>query len=85
MTNYGPSAANDVQVVDALPANVSLVRVTLPSRFPFHTLDNLVLSPHRAGWLSAAEDNRLTMLAELLNAAAAGQPMPSKVDKDLGY
>lgn len=58
---------------------------TPPSRFPFHTLDNLVLSPHRAGWLSAAEDNRLTMLAELLNAAAAGQPMPSKVDKVLGY
>jgi phosphoglycerate dehydrogenase-like enzyme len=58
---------------------------TQPSRFPFHTLDNVVLSPHRAGWLSAAEDNRLTMLAELLNAAAAGQPMPSKVDKDLGY
>jgi phosphoglycerate dehydrogenase-like enzyme len=58
---------------------------TLPSRFPFHELDNVVLSPHRAGWLSAAEDKRLTMLAELLNAAAAGQPMPSKVDKELGY
>ncbi len=58
---------------------------TQPSRFPFDTLDNVVLSPHRAGWLSAAEDNRMTMLAELLNAAATGQPMPSKVDKDLGY
>ena len=58
---------------------------TQPSRFPFDTLDNVVLSPHRAGWLSAAEDNRMTMLAELLNAAAAGQSMPSKVDKDLGY
>jgi phosphoglycerate dehydrogenase-like enzyme len=58
---------------------------TLPSRFPFHELDNVVLSPHRAGWLSAAEDNRVTMLAELLSAAAAGQPMPSRVDKELGY
>ena len=58
---------------------------TLPSRFPFHELDNVVLSPHRAGWLSAAEENRLTMLAELLAAAAVGQPMPSQVDKDLGY
>jgi len=58
---------------------------TQPSRFPFHELDNVVLSPHRAGWLSAAEEKRVTLLAELLNAAAAGQPMPSKVDKELGY
>ena len=58
---------------------------TLPSRFPFHELDNLVLSPHRAGWLSAAEEKRVSMLADLLNAAAAGQPMPSRVDKELGY
>lgn len=58
---------------------------TQPSRFPFAALDNVVLSPHRAGWLSAAESNRLELLADLLAAAAAGQPMPSKVDKELGY
>ncbi|MCB0152684.1 MAG: hypothetical protein KDE01_34130, partial [Caldilineaceae bacterium] len=28
---------------------------TLPSRFPFHELDNVVMSPHRGGWLEAAE------------------------------
>lgn len=56
-----------------------------PSRFPFHELDNVVMSPHRGGWLSEAEVDRLDQLAVLLNAAAAGQPIPSEVDKALGY
>jgi phosphoglycerate dehydrogenase-like enzyme len=58
---------------------------TLPSRFPFHELDNVVLSPHRGGWLEAAEERRLQELATLLTAAANGQPMPNLVDKQLGY
>jgi phosphoglycerate dehydrogenase-like enzyme len=58
---------------------------TLPSVFPFHELDNVVMSPHRAGWLSAAEEERLAALAELLRFAAAGRPMPNLVDKALGY
>ncbi|HHY55658.1 MAG TPA: hydroxyacid dehydrogenase [Chloroflexi bacterium] len=58
---------------------------TLPSHFPFHELDNVVLSPHRGGWLEAAEERRLQELATLLTAAANGQPMPNLVDKQLGY
>ncbi len=58
---------------------------TLPSRFPFHELENVVMSPHRAGWLSASESVRLQALAELLLAAAEGRPMPNLVDKTLGY
>jgi phosphoglycerate dehydrogenase-like enzyme len=56
-----------------------------PSRFPFHELDNVVMSPHRGGWLSEAEVDRLDQLAALLNAAARGEPIPSVVDKTLGY
>ncbi len=56
-----------------------------PSRFPFHTLDNVVMSPHRGGWLSEAEQDRLDQLAALLNAAARGESIPSRVDKALGY
>ncbi len=56
-----------------------------PSRFPFHELDNVVLSPHRGGWLSEAEIDRLHQLATLLNAAALGEAIPSQVDKALGY
>lgn len=56
-----------------------------PSRFPFHELDNVVLSPHRGGWLSEAEADRLDHLATLLNAAARGEAIPSQVNKSLGY
>lgn len=56
-----------------------------PSRFPFQKLDNAVLSPHRAGWLSEAEFDRMEQLAVLLNAAAEGRAIPSQVDKRLGY
>ncbi len=58
---------------------------TPPSRFPFHELDNVVMSPHRAGYLSAAEEGRMIHLANLLNVAAAGEPLPSVVNKELGY
>jgi phosphoglycerate dehydrogenase-like enzyme len=58
---------------------------TAPSRFPFHELPNVVLSPHRAGWLSESEEDRMALLAESLNAAARGEPIPSQVDKQLGY
>jgi phosphoglycerate dehydrogenase-like enzyme len=58
---------------------------TPPSQYPFHELDNVVMSPHRAGYLSAAEEGRMINLANLLNAAAADDPLPSEVNKDLGY
>lgn len=58
---------------------------TPPARYPFHALDNVVMSPHRGGWLSAAEPNRIAELASLLRAAAEGRPILSEVDKELGY
>ena len=67
------------------PPNTEARGNTAPSRFPFHELDNVVMSPHRAGWLSEAEHDRMTLLADLLNAAAEGKPIPSRVDKTLGY
>lgn len=58
---------------------------TYPARMPFHELDNIVMTPHRAGWLQSFEKLRVAALAELLNAAAEGREMPNKVDKELGY
>jgi phosphoglycerate dehydrogenase-like enzyme len=58
---------------------------TAPSRFPFHAMDNVVLSPHRAGGAFQLEYRRMEALAELLNAAAQGQPIPNRVDLMLGY
>ena len=58
---------------------------TPPSEFPFHELDNVVMSPHRAGSSEDIEILRADALAELLNAAARGEPIPNRVDLQRGY
>jgi len=56
-----------------------------PSAYPFHELRNVVISPHRAGHAPEAEQMRMGYLAELLNRAARGAPMPNRVDLQAGY
>lgn len=60
---------------------------TPPADVPFHKLDNVVLSPHRAGMLGNVEMELLRMaeLARVVNALASGEPAPNRVDLELGY
>jgi len=58
---------------------------TPPGDFPFHELDNLVMSPHRAGSARQIERLRMQHLAELLNAAGRGAPLPNRVSLEAGY
>ncbi len=58
---------------------------TPPSAYPFHELDNVVMSPHRAGHFAKTEILRMTHLAALLNTAAEGQELPNRVDVQAGY
>jgi len=58
---------------------------TPPSEYPFHELDNVVMSPHRGGWLHEVEAYRMRDLAAFLNAAAEGGPLPHPVDLTAGY
>lgn len=60
---------------------------TSPSKFPFSELDDVVMSPHRAGALGneASEFLRMEALAGSLNAAARGEEIPSRVDLEEGY
>jgi len=58
---------------------------TAPSRFPFHELDNVVMSPHRAGHCAETETLRARELALALNSAALGEEIPSRVDPERGY
>jgi phosphoglycerate dehydrogenase-like enzyme len=58
---------------------------TPPADYPFHRLDNVVMSPHRASAATEREELRITHLAVLLNAAAKGEPMPNRVDLKVGY
>ena len=58
---------------------------TFPSEYPFHELDNLVMSPHRGGSSAYAEIARIEHLAKLIEARATTDQMPNKVDLDAGY
>lgn len=58
---------------------------TPPADYPFHELDQVVLSPHRGGKSPQVELLRMEALAASLNAAALGNPIPNAVDLDLGY
>ena len=58
---------------------------TFPGDYPFHELDNLVLSPHRGGLVLETEELRMRDLARLITAAARGDEIPNRVNLDLGY
>ncbi len=58
---------------------------TQPSEYPFHELDNVVMSPHRGGHTEAMELLRTRYLAESLRQYAATRTMPWLVDVTRGY
>ncbi len=59
--------------------------VTMPSVLAFHELDNVVLSPHKAGWLAHDDESRSIELASMLNALLRGEDLPNRVDVSAGY
>lgn len=80
-------AAAGIDVWYHYPSNEQTKSCTPPADFPFNELDNIVMSPHRAGGLNTADTERLRMshLAVLLNAAARGESIPNHVDREKGY
>lgn len=58
---------------------------TAPADLPFGELENFVLSPHRGGMVAEVEEQRAMALADLLNAASRGEPIPNRVNLDAGY
>jgi phosphoglycerate dehydrogenase-like enzyme len=78
-------AAAGVDVWYNYPGNVEARPHTPAGHFPFHELDNLVMSPHRAGSARQIETLRMQHLAELLNAASSGAPLPNRVSLEAGY
>src|SRR5690606_10944601 len=53
---------------------------TPPSNYPFHELENVVLSPHRGGSTMESGRFRLAALAEMLNALCWRDAPPSRVN-----
>lgn len=81
----GKLAAAGIDVWYTYPHSEAARTHTLPGHYPFHELENLILSPHCAGWLGSEDESRMIMLAEMLNAVAAGHPLPNRLNLALGY
>lgn len=56
-----------------------------PSSFPFHELDNVIMTPHSAGWTREAVEAQIEFVAGNLRRFKEGQPLERKVDYELAY
>ncbi len=83
----GVIGAAGIDVWYSYPRGAESRTGTDPSDFPFGKLDNVVMSPHRGGAMNVAEleSRRVHYLGRLIEAAAAGKPVPHSVDPELGY
>lgn len=81
----GKLAAAGLDVWYTYPRTENERTNTAPSQYPFHELENVVMSPHRAGWLGVEDESRMIALAEMLNRVAGGGGLPNRVDVTLGY
>lgn len=83
----GRLGAAGLDVWYSYPATEAARSATFPSAYPFHELDNVVMSPHIGGGFGSpyTERERMAHLARLLNALHRGDPAPNRVDLALGY
>lgn len=51
------------------------VLVHPPSRHPFHTLDNVIMTPHASAWTHALAGRRCRVMAANLDRLARGEPL----------
>lgn len=58
---------------------------TQPSQFPFHELENVVMSQHRIDLVREHDARLVEELAAMLNTAARGEPLPNVVNVQAGY
>ena len=58
---------------------------TYPSKYPFHELDNVVMTPHIAWKTPESMNNMLLEIAKNIERLYKGQELINIVNKDLGY
>jgi phosphoglycerate dehydrogenase-like enzyme len=46
-----------------------------PSKYPFHELDNVWMTPHIAAWTTGMVDRRWSEIARNLDSLARGEPL----------
>jgi phosphoglycerate dehydrogenase-like enzyme len=67
------------------PPDIESYPNTPPADYPFHELDNIVMSPHRGGGSMEVEVIRMQHLAELINQIAREGEAPTKINLEQGY
>jgi phosphoglycerate dehydrogenase-like enzyme len=55
-------------------------RPSAPSRFPFHKLDNIIITPHMSGWMKGTREKRFKFIAENIDRLAAGKTLRNVVE-----
>ena len=55
-----------------------------PSAFPFHELDNVIMTPHNSGWTEETIERRWRFVASNLDRLARGEPLQNVVFKGTG-
>jgi len=50
-----------------------------PSRFPFHKLDNIVMTPHVSGWMKGTRENRFQLIAANIARLASGHQLQNVI------
>lgn len=49
--------------------------VMFPSNFPFHELDNIIMTPHSSGWSAGLMERRWGVIVENLRRWSVGEPL----------
>ncbi|MBI2952994.1 MAG: hypothetical protein HYY30_01675 [Chloroflexi bacterium] len=56
-----------------------------PAHYPFHDLDNVIMTPHSASWTNEAFEEQMQFVAANLRRFRERQPLERQVDYDLAY
>lgn len=81
----GTLTAAGLDVWYTYPTDKASQAHTPPSQFPFHELENVVMSQHRIDLVREHDARLVEELAAMLNTAARGEPLPNRVDVQAGY
>jgi phosphoglycerate dehydrogenase-like enzyme len=69
----------------AYPQTPADAKNTFPGHLPFHELDNIVMSPHRASYTERMHREQWDDVVENIRRLAGGKPVKNPVNLEAGY
>lgn len=76
---HGTIRAAAIDVWHDEPRGLGLTRV--PSQLDFHELDNVLITPHLAGWTRESRLRRWTTIADNIDRLVEGRPLTNLIDR----